>query len=805
MKPIAHRVGLCGMLLVCVVFWAGFPPFALGAQPGGGQWWNVTPEAENPSPYYDSILYSEIPAKLREIQQNSNRVDVQVLGRSAGGRSLFLVTVTAPGTSGRFGHYQSLRKTMIRDPEKALEKLDQYKDFKVPFFVNGSIHGNEYPGTDACIRLIEQLAYDDSEAVQDILENVILLFNVVQNPDGRVLGTRSNAAGFDINRDFISQTQPEIAATAAIIAEWNPMVFLDLHGFVSPMLIEPCSPPHNPNYEYDLYIKWALAQAEAMEASVLANTGFSAQIPFRDWNFDAAGYYWDDWPPIYTPMFAMYHGAYGHTLETPARDERGVDAHYWAVWGALEFVVQNKEEMIRDQIEIFRRGFLDLPQAVIPDDILAKAAYPDFETLDLFLKEFPAAYVIPPDGPTQLSPHQPAKLIAFLLHNGVQVERATRAFTLDGAVYPKGTYIVWMDQPKRGLANTILEDGLDVSNLGIENLVFYSPPTAWSHPLLWGVHRAVMLDKQSIKTVSVQKVDQPKGSVEKGTASAYVFLPVSVQAFQAANTLIDRGIEVRRTRDGFENGGQSYGPGAFLVPPDAALASELANRWGLELYSIEETPSSAVLLKKPRIAVYGDEGVRFCLDTLGFAFTVVSTTDLNGGAIAEYDLFLNRSRTWRPLSTDGKAAMQAFFAAGGDYVGLTGTGVQFALDAELIAATVASDSDADAIIELVYTPSDEIASGFREDDFAYVLGANWFTGLPAAAMVTASIASGEFLVSGFWPDWEASGAAGKPVIVHTEQGFQDTVLIGVDSTFRGHPENTFRLVGNAIFSCMESP
>ena len=40
------------------------------------------------------------------------------------------------------------------------------------------------------MRLIETLAYDDSPEVQAILENVILLVNVVQNPDGRVLGTR---------------------------------------------------------------------------------------------------------------------------------------------------------------------------------------------------------------------------------------------------------------------------------------------------------------------------------------------------------------------------------------------------------------------------------------------------------------------------------------------------------------------------------------------------------------------------------------------------------------------------------------
>mgnify|MGYP001828738836 CR=1 FL=1 len=166
--------------------------------------------------------------------------------------------------------------------------------------------------------------------MQAILENVILLVNVVQNPDGRVAGTRRNDNGFDINRDFIAQSQPETLATVKIMTEWNPMVTLDLHGFVRPMLIEPCTPPHNPTYEYDLYIKWALAQAEAMEAELLAQTGFPAEIPYRDDNLG-----WDDWPPSYVPMYAMYHGSYGHTLETPYRDGRGVDAQYAAVCVAI--------------------------------------------------------------------------------------------------------------------------------------------------------------------------------------------------------------------------------------------------------------------------------------------------------------------------------------------------------------------------------------------------------------------------------------------------------------------------------------
>ncbi len=125
------------------------------------------------------------------------------------------------------------------------------------------------------MRLIETFAYGDTPEINWILENVILLINVVQNPDGRVLGTRANANGFDVNRDFITLSQPESRATVEVLKAWNPMVMLDLHGFVNPMLIEPCTPPHNPNYEYDLYIKWALAQAEAMEAELLAQTGFT--------------------------------------------------------------------------------------------------------------------------------------------------------------------------------------------------------------------------------------------------------------------------------------------------------------------------------------------------------------------------------------------------------------------------------------------------------------------------------------------------------------------------------------------------
>ena len=772
---------LCATLLMV-------PLSAVTSSAVQGPWWEVEPEEENPSPYYDSILYSEIAPKLREIEVNSNRVRVEVIGQSAGGRNLFLATVSAPEALGRLGQYQAIRQTMLKDPEKAQEMIEKFGDFKVPVFINGSIHGGEYTGVDAAIRLIETLAYEDSEEVQAILDNVILLVNVVQNPDGRVAGTRSNANGFDVNRDFFTQSQPESRITARIFAEWNPMVVLDLHGFVNPMLIEPCTPPHNPNYEYDLYIKWALAEAEAMEAELFARTGFSAQIPYRD--FDLG---WDDWPPSYVPMFAMYDGAYGHTMETPYRDERGVDAHYWAVWGALKFVAANRAEMVRDQIEIFRRGFLDLLQQPIPPELLP--SYPQYQ--DLMIQDFPAAHVIPAGAPFQVSPHQPARLIDFLLYNDVQVEQSNQAFSLDGVEYPKGTYVVWLDQPKRGLANVILEDGLDLSD--IPGLYFYSPPSVWSNPLLWGVYRAVMEEKLDIQTHPINNADPPRGSVEGGKAKAYAYWPTSLAAFQVTNDLLARGVALQRAAEPFED----LGAGAIIIPADPALANELANGYALDVFALKSIPEGAVPMHEQRIAVYGDEGVGHALRTLGFAYTSVGTGDLNDGAIADYDVFINQGLRWSSLNAAGRASFTAWYAAGGNYVALPdrGRAIDFANDAGFVNVTYGYISG-NAIVAVDYNLEDSVAAGFLEDGYAFVYRSAWFTEWPGME-VSAWLDSGDFLVAGFWEDWQTSGANGMPVILHGADGNADVTLIGIDATFRGHPEDTFRLLGNAIYNGLD--
>jgi hypothetical protein len=743
---------------------------------------------------YDAIPYSEISAKLQEIEANSNRVRVDVIGQSAGGRDMFLVTLSDPQAMGRLGKYQAIRRTMLTDPEKAQDMIEKLGDFKVPFFVNASIHGTEYPGTDAAIKLIETLAYGDSEEVRAILDSVILLVNVVANPDGRVLNTRYNANGFDLNRDFMTQSQPETRATVRLLTEWNPMVLLDLHGFYNPMLIEPCTPPHNPNYEYDLFIKWAFEQALAMEAELYDQLGFEAQIPYRDWDVG-----WDDWAPSYTPMYAMFHGAYAYTLETSYHDERGVDAHFAAAWGALKFVAENKEGMIYDQIEIFRRGYLDLPQVLIPPELLPE--YPQYQ--DMILQDFPEAYVIPAGPPFQLSQHQAARLVDFLLFNGVQVHQATQSFEIEGVQYAEGTYVVWMDQPKRGMANTILEDGLDLSD--IEGLTFYSPPTVWSNPRFWGADLVVVEEEIEIETAEIKDADPPQGLVEASTATAYVYAPTSVAAIQATNALLADGVSLYRVEAPFEDAGRTFEEGTFILPADEGIANELANAYGLQIYALAAHPAEAVPMYEQRIAAVVSEGGESLLARFGFNFDAMSMQDLNTGPdLASYDVFVNdtASLDYAGLSAKGRQALQGFFDAGGDYVGLGQGGADLAKEIGFMEfAEYSPPGNSLARVGLV--AGDPVSAGLGEQGYVFVNGTVLFSELPADVEVAASLYDTDFVVSGYWPGWKTSGAGGAAVVIHKTAGTQDVTLIGFDAQFRAHPENGFRMVANAIYSGLD--
>lgn len=740
---------------------------------------------------YDFTKFSAIGPKLEEIAKASNRVKVEVTGTSSDGHPLYVVTIADPESQGKFGKIQALRKQMFKNPAKAQDWVAENPDFKVPIMINGSIHGTEFVGSDATLQLIERFATENDDTTKDILANNILIFNVVANPDGRVDATRFNGEGIDLNRDFVTQSQPETQQTVDLITEWNPMVFLDTHGYVKNYapnkqgLIEPCTPPHNPNYEYDLYNKWAYGQAEAMEAEIMANKGeyegalyqdmTGTYVPQRD---DAAG--WDDYPPIFTPMYAMYHGAYGHTLEAPTNDEDGVKWMYDAVMGALKYATDNKQEMISDQMEVFERGI--------------NFDHPTHEE-----GFFPKAFVLPVD---EQDPTVTEKAVNHLIKNDIDVVRASKAFTVEGITYDKGSYIVHMDQAKAGLANTFLWDGEDITD---DTPSMYDI-SAWSLPELWGFEANPVTAEIDVAAAKVNEVKN-QGSVSgKGP---FVIPNSSVQAVELVNNLLADGVEVKR----------SAGGDFYTTAPANKIAAAVKES-GLQIESAG-VPVDAEAISTVKVALLEDggmnkqqthAGMNLALERLGFDVTEVTPVEVAEAGLSGFDAFIyNGTESLiatrlsaanqdfgfeNPAQYDAfKANVESFIADDGKYIAAGAGASRATKTLGLTDATVnVGGYNSNGIVSVDYDGSG-LTAGYTQDDIGFVYRPVWYSGVEEDE-VQASYDEGDFFIAGHWKGNEA--ATSQPVLI--QENDQDVTLIGLEPTFRDHTDYLFRLVSNALFT-----
>ncbi len=746
--------------------------------------------------------YHSLAPRLNALQKLGNRVSVEVAGRSAGGHELYLVTVTAPESAGQARTQERMRERIENAPAAAARDRQTKASYKTPLFINNNIHGNEWEGTDAALKLIEELAKAKDAKTAGLLARNRVYLNVTANPDGRIAGTRANANGFDLNRDFITASQPEVRAMRQIAIDKQPALMLDLHGYVNGTLIEPTTPPHGENYEYDLFLKNAYANALGMEKAVNglgytpAKDGVQpAVIPFRD---EKEG--WDDWPPIFTPQYMPFQGAVAsHTIEFPMavnneeydslpvaelRRRAGINT---AIAGAamratLEYTDTHRASVIADQIETFRRGAAGEAQRPVSAETVP--GVPGIGPEDVYTTTFPRAYVIPA-GRSQRSAVAAGRLVDHLVANDVRVERAIRPFRLAGRSYPAGSYVVDMRQSKRGLANVILAEGRDIS-ADVSTMYDIS---GWSLGLLWGA----TVEKAARGELHV--VGRP---VHAAAPTGYVAPRGDLRLrlddpkeLAAVNSLLAQGVRVRRTAEG-----------SAIVPGSARRAAAvLADRFGVAFRATNE--HGVAPLQRTRVAAAVTAGEQFALREMGFDVVPVSTAVLNAGfdwSRADV-LYVSTGLDHSKLTP---AARAAFAASGVGVVGLGSAGAAFNNAAGLIKATaVAGNGDANGVVRVV-NKGGAITGGAPAHTFVY--SPVWFTGLGAGVRADQSYGPGNPLVSGHWrtTDDGTGGprdAAGKASVVSgaTAKG-SPVALFGTEPLFRDHPKGVFAQVGRALLT-----
>lgn len=744
------------------------------------------------------VPYHGIAPRLNDLQKASDRVSAEVIAETARGREVYLVTVTSPETPGEARRQAQMRRRIKDQAAQAAGDQSIRRHYKVPVFVNGNIHGNEFEGADAILRIVEDLATSDARAVDKLLDRSRLHFVVTMNPDGRVANTRANGNGFDMNRDFITGSQAEVRAVRQALIDVQPLVMLDLHGYVNGTLVEPTTPPHGENYEYDLFIKHAYPNGLAIEKAINglgytpADDGVQpVQIPFRDWDEG-----WDDWPPIFTPQYAAFHGAVSHTIEIPLRVNNAAydlpveelrrrsaintDVAEAAVRAAITYTDEHRGEMIADQIEIFRRSAAGERQRPVTSEM-----FPEIGPEDVYTTEFPRAYVIP-TGTSQRSTTAAARLVDHLIANDVDVERATRPFRAGGRDYPAGTYVVDMHQPKRGLANVILDEGSDISDR-VDQMYDIS---GWSLGLLWGATVDVVEDGDLDVVGRDAAAAAPTGSVA-GTGPWSLRLD-DPKDFQALNALHVAEVDLRWVSDG-----------SVTVPGSAApLVVRLAERFGVVFREAGSTTGTPIDETVVAAAAPADE--LFALKEMGFDVEQVSTSTLNAG----FDwsgvdtLYVSTGLSYSALNEEARAAFDEFLESGGGVVGRGGTGATFNSGADLLQATrVAGRPDANGVVEVDSAGGPLTA---RATPHTFVSGPSWFSDLGSEVTVAQSYGDEGPLVSGHWrPRPNGTGgqemAQGQPVVVRgQDETGAGVVMFGNEPLYRAHPKGQYALVGRAL-------
>lgn len=734
-------------------------------------------------PYQDYHTHEEMLAaieKSKEEAKPDRLVQLETLGKSAQGRDMKMGIVSKDQAS--IDHYlSSTNPTALTKPSEMLAALkDKTLDYKLPVLVHNT-HADEQPGIDIITGLFRTFATENQvtfkttdEAgnvknvtldIPTLLNKFIFLFDFTENPDGDALNLRALANGLDPNRDASYQTNPEVRTVIQMINKWNPIALYDLHGFVKEFLIEPATPPHDPNFEYDLMSNLMLENAHHMGRAGVANSKYDSYIiPKLDW-----GDGWDDSFSGYTGVYAVYHGILGHTIEIPESNQESYKAGRNAVLGGIDFLNQDPDKLLEMRLNFYLRGLNKTEDPKAENELVGPNGEIVGRVKNGRPKFFPDYYVIPMGLDKDNDAQEAFNMIDYFKRNGVLVKELKE----DIGSYKKGDLVIDMAQAKRGYANHILYKGSNESAwaaMYAELLVNFPDMRGFkSEPVFAdGLFNGKLGEVTTTRATRTSEID-PK-------APYYVIANTSASAVKAINQAIAQGKSVYLTDDG------------YIVDRDT-FASLLPNYaiYGDALYKVPSGPTLKPMKVYSPNYHYNWAGVNapahtsLVLEKLGFQ--IVNTPEEADVVILESNRFDASIFGKKPTLVIGGEAMQK----------LEKLGVLAGFDAEKLKG----GSDYEGLMKAIIDDQDPLTSGYKKNTLFYSNSGNWIEKVPSNFKTLMSIASSDYYIAGWWPKNEV--LANKVMAISGELLGQPLFVYAGNPTNRQHPVHFFRWVTNAIF------
>ena len=694
------------------------------------------PAVPSPNDYLEHPLgqwplrYNELVAYIKAVADASPRVKLGTHGQTYEGRDLFNVIISSEKN---ISHLDEIRTSLARfaDPTNGLSAatVDSLaKNLPAAAWMGYSIHGDELSGVDAATLLVYQLAAGTDPATTRLLDNVVVIVDPTQNPDGRERymsmvqtyhsevpnydaqamqhgGTwpygRTNHYLFDLNRDWILARQQETRGKLATLRAWNPQLVVDGHEMEADasFLFSPPTDPINYNTPPN-YLKWVKVFGKDQ------GTAFDE----RSWTY-YTGEWNDQWYPGYGSAWGTYLGAVGILYEMAGVGgaavrqidnylltyHEAVNKQFTSSLANLKTLTDNRENILRDyrrtREQIVRNGRTDKLSFVFK---------PDRDEIKM------------------------QRFIRSLLDQGIEVQRATAAFTVNatdrsgktkaGENFPAGTYIVSTAQPSGALARVVLEfdphlavDFLKKERKELEKrgeTKMYEVST-WSPALAYNLDAYTTNSTIPSSVEPVTELEPSPGQLHNPDAEfAFIIDQVGEKTSLALVRLFEQDLVVRTAEKPFTLEGRNYARGALVVlcrpnPPDlSSRLTEIADQTGVDIYGVNTGYSDQGsllgadtyhLLARPRVGMLFGNGMDytacgslwFVLDQeLGMTHSLLSAGDLAWVDLNKFNVLIVPA-SWGPLASrlgkSGQEKLRSWVEEGGTLI-CDGSAAAWAVD-----------------------------------------------------------------------------------------------------------------------------
>lgn len=819
---------------------------------------------------YHLIDYRQAIDYLKKLASVSDRLILKEMGQTTLGQPMYYAIISSPENLKNLEKYREIiRKLSLARGITSEEAEKLSREGRAVVYIDGGLHATECAPAQHLIQLAYDLASGKDEKTLRILEEVITIL-VFANPDGmnmvaewyrKNLGTPFEVsplpylyhhyAGHDNNRDsYLSNLKETRNINRLVNHEWYPVIVYNHHQtapFPARIWIPPNSEPTNPNV-HPLIVRWQNLIGSAMGAA-----------------FDAAGQegaisriVFDTWYPGYVTQVMDSHNIISILTETalyryatprfytihdfpPEYQDLTMSAFYpspwkggwWRLKDAVDYCLTASKAVLEVATK-YRQELLFNKYRMAGD------------VMNRFRKEPPYAWIIPRN---QTDPGNLSLLLERMMLLGVEVYEATEDFTSDGIGYPRGTYVIPMDQPFALFVKNMFEaqhypdlrkypdlwQGLVTSRKFEGAPIEAYDMMGWTLPYQFNLKVQAASSPLSVRLNKLEKISPPEGKVEGSGQACFLLDPKQNASYVAVNRLFKNKAGISRARKSFKAESQEYPEGTFLVTSvNRSLMDKLARDLNLRIRALNSLPAvEKYEIRNPRIGIYQswvaveDEGwTRFVLDEHEFSYKILHDADIKAGDLAahydsiiipdHYDINLiingHQKGTMPPeyvggLSGAGLNNLKEFVRQGGTLILLNSSCNLAAGELKAQVRNVLEKARREefncsgSILLAEFDTSHPIAFGLDRKQPVVFADSCAFDVFPSfdqknEPKVVAKYAGENLLLSG-WIYGERL-IQQKAAIVDVPQEKGRIILLGFPVQFRAQPRGTFKLLFNSL-------